>query len=229
MPENKVPVITIDGPSGSGKGTISQLLAKALQWHLLDSGALYRVLALAATRHSVDLTNAKALEVLAAHLDVQFIARDLGENARVLLEGSEVTEEIRAPSCGNTASIIAAIPLVRGALLERQQAFRELPGLVADGRDMGSVIFPDANFKVFLIASVEARALRRHLQLQDQGINVSLARVLSELVERDRRDTERVVAPLKPAMDAWILDTTTLSIEQAFTRIMDEVHNHLRI
>lgn len=220
---NSIPVITIDGPSGSGKGTISQLLAHELQWHLLDSGALYRVLALAAVQHSIALDNALALEKLAMHIDVQFLTESLGQSARVILEGNDVTDTIRTSENGSRASAVASIPAVRTALFERQRAFREVPGLVADGRDMGSVIFPDAFFKVFLEASSEARAQRRFVQLQQKDISVSLDAVLAELVDRDKRDTERSVAPLKPAADAWLLDTTSLSIEQAFSRIMHEV------
>jgi len=218
-----IPVITVDGPSGSGKGTISQLLAHHLKWHLLDSGALYRVLALAAEQHKISLDNAKALEALAGHLDVQFKAKTIGDSARVILEGADVSEAIRTPECGNSASVIGAIPAVRTALLERQRAFCEPPGLVADGRDMGSVIFPEAKLKVFLVASLEARAQRRYMQLQEKGNSVSLDRVLTELIARDKRDTERAVAPLKPAPDAWLLDTTFLSIDEAFSRIMSEV------
>lgn len=222
-----VPVITVDGPSGSGKGTISELLAKQLNWHFLDSGALYRVLAQAAKQHSVQLNNEAALTVLAAHLDVQFKAKNGCEMARVILEGSDVTDTIRTPECGNSASEIAALPGVRKALLERQRAFREPPGLVADGRDMGSTIFPDAQLKVFLVASAEARAQRRYTQLQGKGINVSLAQVLAELIERDHRDTDRSASPLQPASDAWILDTTDIGVEEVFAQIMQKVHERL--
>jgi cytidylate kinase len=211
-----IPVITVDGASGSGKGTLSFLLAKKLQWHLLDSGALYRVLALAVEKHTINENNEKAIEKLAANLDVQFL------DNKVILEGGDVSEEIRSPQCGNKASRISGYAFVRLSLLERQRAFREEPGLVADGRDMGTVVFPDAYFKIYLDASVEARAIRRFSQLQEKGNNVSLDRVLAELIERDRRDMERQVAPLKPASDAWILDTTTLTIDEAFSCILQE-------
>lgn len=222
MNHQKEPVITIDGASGTGKGTISQILATRMGWKFLDSGALYRVLALAAQKHSVAVDNEKALEVLAEHLDVQFIAQ---ENAfpRIILEGEDVTETIRTEKIGNAASIIAALPAVRAALLSRQRAFRELPGLVADGRDMGTVVFPDAELKIFLTASSEERARRRFNQLKDQGINVNLSDLIKELRERDRRDQERTVAPLKPAQDAVRIDTDFLSIEQVVERIVSEI------
>ncbi len=222
MNHQKEPVITIDGASGTGKGTISQILATRMGWKFLDSGALYRVLALAAQKHSVAFDNEKALEVLAEHLDVQFIAQ---ENAfpRIILEGEDVTETIRTEKIGNAASIIAALPAVRAALLSRQRAFRELPGLVADGRDMGTVVFPDAELKIFLTASSEERARRRFNQLKDQGINVNLSDLIKELKERDRRDQERTVAPLKPAQDAVRIDTDFLSIEQVVERIVSEI------
>lgn len=222
MNHQKEPVITIDGASGTGKGTISQILATRMGWKFLDSGALYRVLALAAQKHSVAVDNEKALEVLAEHLDVQFIAQ---ENAfpRIILEGEDVTETIRTEKIGNAASIIAALPAVRAALLSRQRAFRESPGLVADGRDMGTVVFPDAELKIFLTASSEERARRRFNQLKDQGINVNLNDLIKELRERDRRDQERTVAPLKPAQDAIRIDTDFLSIEQVVERIVSEI------
>jgi cytidylate kinase len=211
------PVITVDGPSGSGKGTLCALLAKQLGWNLLDSGALYRLLAFAAGNHGIDLTNEEALKQLAAHLDVQFIDK------RIILEGEEVTDAIRNEQVGAGASMVASLPAVREALLQRQRAFREMPGLVADGRDMGTVVFTDAPLKVFLTASAEERARRRYLQLKAKGDDVNLASLLDEIRARDERDTQRAVAPLKPAADAIVLDSTELSIEQVLERILSEV------
>ncbi len=218
-----IPVITIDGPSGTGKGTISQCLAQSLGWHLLDSGALYRVLALAVKQHAIDLDNDEAIAVLAAHCDVQFKSAHNATTLRIIFEGADVTEAIRSEECGNTASIIAAISGVRQALLARQRAFRELPGLVTDGRDMGTVVFSDAQLKIYLEASKEERVKRRYKQLKEKGINVNLTKLHEELDERDRRDTEREVAPLKPAKDAFIIDTTGLSIEQVLESILEKV------
>lgn len=211
------PVIAIDGPSGSGKGTVCALLAKQLGWNLLDSGALYRLLAFAAGNHGIDLTNEEALKQLAAHLDVQFIDK------RIVLEGEEVTDAIRNEQVGAGASMVASLPAVREALLQRQRAFQEAPGLVADGRDMGTVVFPGAPLKVFLTASAEERARRRYLQLKAKGDDVNLASLLDEIRARDERDTQRTVAPLKPAADAILLDSTELSIEQVLERILREV------
>ena len=216
-------VITIDGPSGSGKGTIAGLLAKQLGWNLLDSGALYRLLAFAARNHGVDLTNEEALKLLAAHLDVQFIAAAAGQGQKIILEGEEVTDAIRNEYVGAGASQVASLPAVREALLQRQRAFREMPGLVADGRDMGTVVFPDAPLKIFLTASAEERAQRRYLQLKAKGDDVNIASLLDEIQARDERDTQRAVAPLKPAVDAIQLDSTELSIEQVLERILSEV------
>jgi len=218
-----VPVITIDGPSGSGKGTVAALLAGKLGWNFLDSGALYRLLAFAARNHGVDLTNEEALKVLAEHLDVQFGAARDGHGMAIILEGEDVTEAIRNETVGAGASQVAALPVVRTALLQRQKAFREAPGLVADGRDMGTVVFPDAPLKIFLTASAEERARRRYLQLKARGDDVNLASLLEEIRERDERDTQRAVAPLKPAEDAIQLDSTTLSIEEVLQRILSEV------
>lgn len=218
----KDPVITVDGASGTGKGSASQLLAKRLGWRLLDSGALYRVLALAAQKHGVSLENETALQVLAEYFDVQFIAFD-GEPPHIMLEGEDVTETIRTEKMGNAASKIAALAAVRKALLNRQRAFREFPGLIADGRDMGTVVFPDADLKVFLTASPEIRAARRFNQLKEKGINVNLGDLVEELRERDQRDQERAVAPLKPADDALTIDTDQLSVEQVVERILAEL------
>jgi cytidylate kinase len=220
----KDPVITVDGASGTGKGTVSQLLANRLGWKLLDSGALYRVLALAAQKHGVSFDNETALQVLAEYFDVQFVANDF-EPPKILLEGENVTETIRTEKMGNAASKIGALPAVRSALLNRQRAFREPPGLVADGRDMGTVIFPDADLKIFLLASPEERALRRHNQLKDKGINVNLGDLIEELRERDKRDQERPVAPLRPADDAISIETDHLSVEQVVDRILQEMRS----
>ena len=219
----EIPVVTIDGPSGSGKGTVAALLAAKLGWRFLDSGALYRLLAFAARNHGVDLTNEEALKALAAHLDVQFDTAESGKGMRIVLEGEDVTEAIRNEVVGAGASQVAALPAVREALLQRQKAFREAPGLVADGRDMGTVVFPDATLKIFLTASAEERARRRCLQLKAKGDDVNLASLLDEIRARDERDTQRAVAPLKPADDAIQLDSTALSIEQVLGQILSEV------
>jgi len=215
------PVITVDGASGTGKGVVSQRVARQLGWRLLDSGALYRVLALAAQKHGVSLENEEALRVLAEHLDVQFVAEDLSATAHIWLEGQDVTHTIRTEKMGNAASKVGTLSAVRTALLSRQRAFREWPGLVADGRDMGTIIFSDADIKIFLTASAEERARRRHIQLKEKGIDVSLGDLVEELRERDRRDQERTVAPLKPAHDAVCVDTDRLTIEQVVQRILE--------
>jgi cytidylate kinase len=217
-----IPVITIDGASGTGKGVVMQWVAKELGWNLLDSGALYRVLALASQKHRVPLDDEMALEKQAAHLNVQFIESEMGEPPQILLEDQDVTDIIRTETVGNAASKIGAFPKVRTALLDRQRAFREEPGLVTDGRDMGTVVFPDANLKIFLTASPEVRALRRFKQLKEKGIHVNLSGLVEELSERDKRDRERAVAPLKPAEDAICIDTDHLTIEQVVERIMQE-------
>lgn len=204
------PVLAIDGPGGAGKGTISRLVARQLGWHLLDSGALYRLVALDAIQRGVALDAESVVAELAARLDVRF--QSAGDAIRVLLNGEDVTDAIRSEVAGDGASRVAALPGVRHALVQRQRDFRRPPGLVADGRDMGAVIFPDAGLKVFLTASVEERARRRHKQLKDKGIDVSLSALSRDMVERDRRDSERSIAPLKPSDEARILDTTGIAI-----------------
>ena len=223
MVSKKAPVITIDGAGGTGKGTAALLVATRLDWRLLDSGALYRVLALAAQKHGVAFDAEDTLRILAENLDVQFIASEVSALPQILLEGQDVTDTIRTEKIGNAASKIGAFPAVRTALLERQRAFRELPGLVTDGRDMGTVIFPDAEVKIFLTASAEERANRRHKQLKQQGINVMLRDLVEELSERDRRDRERPIAPLRPADDAVIIDTDNLAVNEVVERIMSVV------
>ncbi|MGC6387591.1 (d)CMP kinase [Ewingella sp. S1.OA.A_B6] len=212
------PVITVDGPSGAGKGTLCKALAEAFEWRLLDSGAIYRVLALAALHHQVEIVSEEALVPLAAHLDVRFVAQD--GQLKVILEGEDVSNEIRTETVGNTASQAAAFPRVREALLRRQRAFREAPGLIADGRDMGTVVFPDAPVKIFLDASSEERANRRMLQLQEKGFSVNFERLLAEIKERDDRDRNRAIAPLVAASDALLLDSTSMSIDEVIQRAL---------
>ena len=224
----KVPVITIDGPSGSGKGTISQRLAAALGFHYLDSGALYRLLALAAQRHKVALDNVEGLSILAAHMDIAFEMDPQGNSPRVVLESEDVSEIIRGENIGTQASIVAAIPEVRGALLQRQRVFARAPGLVADGRDMGTVVFAGAEVKIFLTASPEERAKRRHKQLIGKEESDSLAALVNQVKERDERDEGRSVSPLKPAEDAFVLDSTDLSIEDVFEQVHGWVKAKLR-
>ena len=222
MSVDAIPVITIDGASGTGKGVVAHLVAMQLKWHFLDSGVLYRVLALSATQHGIQTDNEPALQVLAGHLDVQFIAAD-SASPKILLEGQDVTDTIRTEQVGGNASKIATLPTVRAALLKRQRAFREPPGLVTDGRDMGTVVFPDAIVKIFLTASPEERARRRYNQLKEKGIDVNLATLAEELSLRDKRDQERQVAPLCPAVDAVCIDTDKLRIDEVVTAILIEV------
>jgi cytidylate kinase len=208
------PVIAIDGPSASGKGTVAQVVARGLGFHYLDSGALYRLVALEAMRRGVDLGEPAAVSEVAGQLDARFAG---GE---IFLGGERVTEAIRTEACGAAASLVAAIAGVRAALLGRQRAFRRPPGLVAEGRDMGSLVFPDARLKVYLTASLETRAERRYKQLKDKGITANIETLLRDLAERDARDAARVVAPLKAAPDARILDTTGLSPEEAADAVL---------
>ena len=217
-----VPVIAIDGPSGSGKGTIAHRVAKALGWHLLDSGALYRLVALSASKAGVALDDVEGLARLAGALDVQFDSNEDGSE-RIWLDGEDVTNEVRKEETGAGASAVAVIPAVRDSLLARQRAFRQPPGLVADGRDMGTHVFSDAPLKIFLTASAEERARRRHKQLKDKGMDVSLAALSRDIEYRDRRDSERSVAPLRPAEDARILDSSGQSIEAVTQTVLDWV------
>lgn len=211
------PVLAVDGPGGAGKGTLCRRVAEKLGWQLLDSGALYRLVAVAAADAGTALDDEPALAALARDLPVRFA----GE--RVLLGGRDVSAEIRSEACGERASRVAALPAVRTALVGLQRGFRRPPGLVADGRDMGTVIFPDAELKVFLTASAEERAMRRYKQLKEKGFDVNLRDLSAEVAARDRRDAERAVAPLRPAPDAYVLDSTELNIDQVVEAVLDEL------
>ncbi|MGJ8692325.1 MAG: (d)CMP kinase [Thalassotalea sp.] len=223
----QIPVITIDGPSGAGKGTAARLVAEHLGWQLLDSGAIYRVLAVAIQHHGINVQDEEPLIPIAAHLDVQFTTSNKGES-QVILEGEDVSNSIRTEEVGALASKVAAFPRVREALLRRQRAFRVLPGLVADGRDMGTIVFKDAPVKVFLTATAEERAERRFNQLKGKGFDVKIGRLLDDIRLRDERDQNREVAPLVPAEGALLVDSTDLSIEEVVNKILSFANEKLK-
>ncbi|MGD8577161.1 MAG: (d)CMP kinase [Thiohalophilus sp.] len=224
-----VPVLTLDGPSGSGKGTVASRVARVLGWHLLDSGALYRLVALGAARRGMDMQDETALADYALSMDVDFeVQADSGE-VLAKLDGEPVGNAIRTEQVGNDASKVAALGEVREALLQRQRDFRQPPGLVADGRDMGTTVFPDAGLKIYLTASAEVRAERRYKQLKDKGISASLAGLQQEIAERDARDTERQSSPLKPATDAIELDTSSLGIDEVVERVLEKCRERFAI
>jgi cytidylate kinase len=215
---NPVPIITVDGPSGSGKGTISQRVAERLGWHFLDSGAIYRVLGLMASRAGIGSENVDKLVEMAQDMPLSF------DGERVMLNQEEVSDDIRTESAGNQASKVAAIPQVREALLTWQRNYARPPGLVADGRDMGTVVFPQAQVKIFLTASPEERAKRRYKQLKGKGLGVNLAGLIEEIRERDERDSQRAVAPLRASASALELDSTNLTIDEVYAQVMQKVH-----
>ncbi len=215
-----MPVITVDGPSGSGKGTVCRLLADKLGWDVLDSGAIYRVLSLAALHHQIALDNEEALVPLAANLDVQFLVDSQTNAGKVILEGEDVTSTIRNEEVGAAASKVAALPRVREALLRRQRAFKTERGLIADGRDMGTVVFQDAPLKIYLTASAQERARRRYVELNERGLDVTLSGLLQGIQARDERDMNRTVAPLVPADDAIEIDTSELNAQQVFDKVI---------
>jgi len=216
---SSVPVLAIDGPSGVGKGTVARIIAQQQGWHLLDSGAIYRAFALAVDARNIDVTDESVLEEVANNLDLEFKTETDSELVSVYLDGQDVSKVLRTEQTGEMASKIASIGVVRAALLKRQQAFAKVPGLVADGRDMGTVVFADALFKVFLTASAQERANRRLKQLQNQGSEGIISQILADVVARDKRDSSRKHSPLKPAKDALIIDTTELSIDEVITQV----------
>ncbi len=218
--DKPVPVLTIDGPSGSGKGTIARIVAERLGWHLLDSGALYRAVGYAASMAGLDLSDMEAMTRCAETTKITFRDPKDGRETRVYVNSHDSTDDLRTETVGAVASAIAAIPTVRTALVDKQLSFRRLPGLVADGRDMGTVIFPDAAVKVFLTASAEERAKRRYKQLKDKGLAVTLASLLREIEARDARDAARPVAPLKPALDAVLIDSTGMPVEAVVDKVL---------
>ncbi len=223
MSQEEIPVLTIDGPSGSGKGTISQRLSERLQWPFLDSGAVYRALALSAWEQDISASEVEKLVKLAENLQISFIPHADGV-CSVEVNGAEVSDALRSEEIGNLASQMATHPAVRAALLEKQRQFRRLPGLVADGRDMGTTVFPTAFLKIYLTASAEVRAERRYKQLKEKGFDVNLPRLLGEIRERDERDAGRKASPLKPAEDAVIVDTSDMNIDE----VVDHIHGLLQ-
>ena len=215
-----IPVLTIDGPSGAGKGTVSRAIARQLGWNYLDSGSIYRSLAIACLQADLDLTNVEAVCQVAQTIQLSFVC---GDNLQVNLNGQDITELLGTETTGNSASIVAVYPSVRALLLQKQKDFQQLPGLVADGRDMGSVVFPDAQYKVFLTASAEQRGLRRYKQLIDKGIDANLPQITREIEERDRRDSERATSPLIVPQGAQLIDSSSLNIQQVIDAVMDLV------
>ena len=220
---SQAPVLTIDGPSGAGKGTVSRIVAKKLGWNYLDSGSIYRSLAIALLQKNADLANMGDILTTAQALDLRY---ECNEELTVKLNGQDITSQLGTETAGNAASKVAAIPEVRAILLQKQKDFKKPPGLVADGRDMGTVVFPDADFKVFLTASAEERANRRYKQLKEKGIDVNILKVTSEIEERDRRDRERSIAPLIPAEDAFYIDSSTMTIEEVIAQVLSLVPQH---
>ena len=219
-----IPVLTIDGPGGAGKGTVSRAIARQLNWHYLDSGAIYRSLALAALKQQVDLQQIESLTAIAAAMQLEFLCED---TFSVWLDGENITDQLPAESTGNAASIVAAFPEVRAALLKKQKDFQQLPGLVADGRDMGTVVFPDAAVKIFLTASPEERAQRRYKQLKEKGIDANLSKITEDIEARDQRDRERSASPMIPADDALYIDSSNLNIDQVIEQIRASMDSFL--